>query len=58
MEKQNEEEKIERINIIREKTIEKQFREIYLDQKNRRKTQKKRDLFLKKWGCIFACCLS
>lgn len=47
----------ERIDIIREKTIKKQLRQIYLDQERRRRIEEKKNIFLEKWGCIFACCL-
>ena len=57
MNSQDSDEKIDYIDRIKEKTIKKQFRQIYLDQEIRRKAQERKDKFLEKWGYIFACCL-
>ena len=57
MEEINEEETLESINIVRESTLNKQLRQIYLDQERRRKVQENKRKFLDKWGYVFSCCL-
>lgn len=47
---------LESVDMLRETTINKQLRQIYLDQERRRKAHERRRQLLEKWGYLCSCC--
>nr|QBK91466.1 MAG: hypothetical protein LCPAC302_00860 [Pithovirus LCPAC302] len=42
---------------IYETTLNKQLRRLYLDQMERKKAQRRKEMLIKKWKCFYACCM-